>query len=306
MPPKDTTQSWQDLATWEKPGTHLAVLGHPIEHSLSPAMHNAALLRMAERSPKFGDWHYWKFNIVPDRLAEALELFRAKRFVGINLTVPHKVLATSLVQSIDTSASEIGAVNTLRLTASGYAGYNTDGHGLITAIMEEFGIECRERDVVLLGAGGASRGAAIELLRRGCRTLWIGNRSANNLDEMLLLVRQTAERTPVRGFLFSEIPTEIPSGAVVINCTSAGLKTDSPPPITLSAFPRPAAVYDMIYNPACTGLLRDAAVLGIANANGLSMLVHQGARALELWTGEKAPIDVMREAALAGLASSHS
>lgn len=306
MPSPAATLTLEDLARWNEPGTHLAVLGHPIKHSLSPAMHNAALRAMAATEPRFGDWRYWKFDVPPERLGEALARLREQRFRGVNLTVPHKVLAVGLVARVAPEAAAIGAVNTLRLTDAGYEGFNTDGHGLATGLREDLGADPAGADVLLLGAGGAARGAAVELLRRGCRSLWIGNRSRGTLDELLAQIAPVAGATPVRGFLFDETPPAIPPGALVVNATSSGLRADEPAPFDLRSLARPAGVYDMIYNPPLTPLLRDAAALGIRAANGLSMLVHQGARALELWTEKTVPADEMRRAARAALATPHS
>lgn len=300
MRPEDTL-SLDDLARWSEPGTHLAVVGHPVKHSLSPHMHNAALRVLAERDPQFASWHYWKFDVPPERLAEALPLFHARGFAGLNLTVPHKVLALELLAQIDPAARDIGAVNTLRRTAQGFEGFNTDGHGLAAAIAAEFARPLAGADVVLLGAGGAARSAAVEALRQRCRSLTIANRSAGTLDALLQQIRPLAGAIPVRGQLLAAASSDVPAGAILINSTSAGLRADEPAPIDLAAWPRPACVFDMIYNPPRTPLLEAAATLGVPNANGLLMLVHQGARALELWTGAAVPAEVMHQAARSAL-----
>ncbi len=300
MRPVDTL-TLDDLARWSEPGTHLAVLGHPVKHSLSPAMHNAALRALAARDARFASWRYWKFDVHPDRLDEALELLRERGFAGLNLTVPHKILALDLVAAVDPAARAIGAVNTLRLTPAGYEGFNTDGYGMATAIAREFDLPLAGADVILLGAGGAARGAAVECLRQGCRSLWIGNRSRGTLDALLHQIHPLPGGDAVRDFILAEPPPDLPAGALVINATSAGLSPDEPPPVDLTDWPRPTAVFDMVYNPARPPLLVAAERLGLRNANGLAMLVHQGARALSLWTGADAPADVMHLAALAAL-----
>lgn len=291
----------EDLKTWNREGVSLAVLGHPIKHSVSPAMHNAALADMARAQPAFAAWKYFRFDVPPEQLAEALSRLHAAGFHGLNLTVPHKVLAVDLVTEIDPSAQAIGAVNTLRRTATGWRGFNTDGYGLAAALREELGVSLAGANVVLLGAGGAARGAAVECLQQKCATLWIANRTRANLDALLTALRPLAGAIPLHGFDPAEPPAAILSGAVVINATSAGLKRGEPAPIALRRLPAGAKVYDMIYNPPQTSLLRDAAALGLPHANGLSMLVHQGARALEIWTGAAVPAPVMRDAASAAL-----
>ncbi len=133
--------------------------------------------------------------------------------------------------------------------------------------------------------GGAARGAAVECLRRGCAALWIGNRTRAHLDTLLAQLRSLPRPVPLQGFDLAAPPAALPPGALVVNATSAGLRPEDPAPVDLARLPRPAGVYDMIYRPPATALLRQAAALGIRRANGLAMLVHQGAKSLEIWTG---------------------
>jgi shikimate dehydrogenase len=294
----------EHLSRWSYAGTALAVLGHPIKHSVSPAMHNAALTAMARTENDFLAWKYFRFDVPPEQLSTALPRLHAAGFHGLNLTVPHKVLAFALVQEIDPAAVAIGAVNTLRRTPDGWRGYNTDGQGLATALRADLGVDLAGADVVLLGAGGAARGAAVECLRRQCASLWIANRTRANLDALLAALYPLAGTTQLHAFDPAHPPAGIPAGAVVINATSSGLKPGEPAPIALHRLPAGIRVYDMIYNPPQTALLRDAAALGLPHANGLSMLVHQGARSLEIWTGASVPAAVMHAAAAATLSAS--
>lgn len=290
-----------DLATWRPSGTALAVLGHPIKHSISPAMHNAALAALAQHDARFATWRYHRFDVPPEELPAALVQLHTGGFHGLNLTVPHKILAFDRVAEIDPSAQAIGAINTLRRTATGWRGFNTDGFGLASGVQADLGFALAGRPILLLGAGGAARGAAVECLRAGCAELWIANRTAKNLSVLIDQLRPIAGAIPLHGFDPAAPPPGLPKGALVINATSAGLRADDPPPIDLTALPRPAGVYDMIYNPPTTPLLRAAATLGLPQANGLSMLVYQGARALEIWTDVSVPIAVMHRAAQAAL-----
>lgn len=300
--PTNAVFTLDDLDTWQCEGTSLAVLGHPIGHSISPAMHNAALAEMARLDSRFFKWKYVKFDVPPAHLPQALDRLHAKGFFGLNLTVPHKVLAFSHVHGIDTAALPIGAVNTLKREPQGWKGFNTDGYGLRMAVRETLNIELTDSHVILVGAGGAARGAAVECLQRNCRSLWIGNRSAGNLDRLLADLRGLSGSIPVHGFGTGSTPLGIPSGALIINATSAGLRPDDPLPIPLTLLPRPAGVYDMIYNPAETPLLRIARSLQIPAANGLSMLIHQGVRALEIWSEASVAVGAMREAAMNAMA----
>lgn len=285
-----------DLDNWTFDGTALAVLGHPIKHSISPAMHNSALAEMQRAEERFSKWRYFRFNVPPAELPVALERLHEVGFFGLNLTVPHKVLAIDHIATIDAAARPIGAVNTLRRSEVGWQGFNTDGYGMATAVQEDLNISIADTPVILLGAGGAARGASVECLQRGCASLHIANRTAANRDALLAQLRPLQNQIPVVGFNPREIPSDLPRHALIINATSAGLKADDPLPIDLSALPRPQGVFDMIYNPATTPLLAAAAAQDIPTANGLSMLIHQGVRALEIWSEAAVPVAAMRRA----------
>jgi shikimate dehydrogenase len=277
----DPVLTLRDLDDWSFRGTALAVLGHPIGHSLSPRMHNAALAALARSEPRFADWRYFRFEVAPEDLPRALPLFHAKGFHGLNLTVPHKVIALPLLAGADPVAAAAGAANTLVRQPDGWHGLNTDGYGLAAALHRALRQDLGGAHVALLGAGGAARAAAAESLRRGCAALFIANRTAQNRERLIAALAPLADGIPVAPL----DPRRLPAGCIVINATSAGLKPGDLPPIDLAALPRPAAVFDMIYHPPETPLLSQAAALGIPAANGLAMLVHQGAKALEHWTG---------------------
>ncbi|MGH8017727.1 MAG: shikimate dehydrogenase family protein, partial [Opitutaceae bacterium] len=187
---------------------------------------------------------------------------------------------------------------TLRRTPAGFEGFNTDSYGITRAVADAFGLPLCGAPVILLGAGGAARAAAVACLREACASLWIGNRSAANLDKLLQTLAPVADRHggELHGFEPARVPEGLPRDALVINATSAGLKPGDAPPIDLSRLPGRPRVYDMIYNPKETPLLRQAAALGLEHANGLPMLAHQGARALELWTRRNVDASAMLEA----------
>jgi len=307
MPPASTAaesvRGLTDIERWEGPGTPLAVLGHPIAHSLSPAMHTAALAAEARTSPRFADWQYVRFDVPPDDLGKALTLLHSRGFLGINLTLPHKVLATGLVAAIDPGAQRAGAVNTLLRQEKGWTGFNTDGYGLTMALREEFGLRLGGLPVVIIGAGGAARGAALACIEAGCSALWIANRTKGRREELLALLRPLAGSIPLHGFAPETPPPDLPVGALVIQATASGMKSGDVPPIELGAVSRPVAVYEMIYRPPRTPVLSRADALGVPWANGLSMLVHQGARSLEIWSGIPAERSAPLMAAAAKAAS---
>ncbi|MDB6168717.1 MAG: shikimate 5-dehydrogenase [Verrucomicrobia bacterium] len=281
----DSVLTLRDLESWSRPGVSLAVLGQPIRHSISPVMHNAALAELTRQDAQFSEWKYFRFEIAPEDLRHALGLLHRAKFRGVNLTVPHKVLAFDLVASVVGTAQAVGAVNTLLWTEGGWIGHNTDGYGLAAGLHESLGQDFAGAHVLLLGAGGAARSAAVECLRRQCATLAIANRTRGNLAALLEALAPLAGRIPVRGIGLADGAADLSANAIVLNATSAGLRESDPAPIDLQRIPRPASVYEMIYNPPLTSLLRQARAMGVPSANGLSMLVHQGAKALEIWSG---------------------
>jgi len=286
----------EDLKKWTQPGKSLAVIGHPIEHSLSPVMHNAALADIALYNTAIKDWHYYKFDIVPADLKEAIELMYTHGFRGINLTIPHKTLVMDLVTQIDPLAKRIGAANTLTWAPGSFMAFNTDAPGIEKAIEQAFLVSFRGNNVILLGAGGAARAAAVQAIQSGCESLWIGNRDQQRLQKLLDDLKQFTQRDNIHGFPINQLPEALPKEGIVINATSVGMSPGDPAPIGLNTFSNNIYVYDMIYSPPLTPLLRQAQVLEVPYANGLTMLVQQGALALELWTGAIAPVRTMMAA----------
>lgn len=296
-PLPDTTFTLDDLKHWKQEGVALAVLGKPIKHSLSPIMHNAALAEMAKQWPELAEWTYYRFEIDPEKLGEALQRFHELGFRGLNLTVPHKVLALETVQQAEPESRQMGALNTLHWQPAGYYGYNTDGFGLREGIRREFGITLKGRPVVLLGAGGAARAAARQCLTEGCSSLWIGNRSQERLQELMDSLHDCEGTDQRQAFALQDAAqVNLPEDAVLINSTACGLAEDDPTPLPVEALHKKMIVYDMIYRSGGTKLVREARKRGIPAAGGLSMLVYQGARALEIWTGKPVPVATMFKA----------
>ena len=289
----------EDLTGISQKGVSLAVLGFPIGHSISPLIHNAALLEMANSDSRYAKWNYRRIEVEAERLSEVLPILLKAGFRGLNLTIPHKVEAFDLVVELSAEARAIGAVNTLLACDDGWRGFNTDGYGLEQALHQDLEVNLEGAKVILLGAGGAARAAAAQCLLRGCRKLWIGNRSPDRLTELLQVLSIPGNESDVEGFAFDEAEAVFSdqSDLVVINATSLGLKPEDPAPIDLSALPKCSKVYDMVYNPSETTLLKQARDLGLQSTNGLSMLVHQAARSLALWTGKNVPVDAMFKAA---------
>jgi shikimate dehydrogenase len=286
-----------------------AVLGHPIRHSASPAMQNAALSGLGL------NWRYMAAEVRPDDLRAAIAGAKAMRFIGLNLTVPHKTTALEMADVVHDKARLLGAVNTIVFETPGPAGdwiplgqapeeavtevrahgHNTDAPALARSLKEDFHWpDLRGASVLLLGAGGAARAAALQLAEEGVASLFLVNRTAARAGQ---LAAEVAARFPA-----VQVIPRLPRDPVdlVINATSLGLNAGDPSPLAedwlKSGHPR--RVYDMIYRPAETALLRAARSAGCATANGLGMLLYQGAAALELWTGRPAPVALMRAALL--------
>lgn len=242
------------------------------------------------------NWRYLAFDVEPSRLREAITGAKTMGFVGLNLTVPHKVLALGLVDALDPDAKAWGAVNTIRFKGSPPEvqahGFNTDGDAIIRALREDLVFEPAGKRVLLLGAGGAGRVAALRLASANVAQLFLMNRTIERAEEI--------RRDILAHFPKVRIEIGYPVGEVdlIVNATSLGLRPEDELPLDGAKFPlrKAAAVYDMIYRPAETPLLKAAKAAGCRVTNGLGMLLHQGVAALELWSGLKAPITVMRDA----------
>jgi shikimate dehydrogenase len=270
-------------------------------------MHNPAMAALGL------DWRYLAFEVHPDNLRQAIAGAKSMKFIGLNLTVPHKLLAMDLVDALDDSARTWGAVNTIRFETRNSQGewqgcgqidgeingeirtqgFNTDADAIIRSLKEDLALELRGASVLLLGAGGAGRVAALKLASAGVGKMFLVNRTASKAVAIAQEIRKAYPGVAVEvGYPKNQTVD------LVLNATSLGLKPGDGSPLDVSSFPiRSArAVYDMIYRPAKTPLLQTAEAAGCRTANGLGMLLYQGAKALELWSGKVAPIEVMRDA----------
>ncbi len=263
-----------------------AVFGHPIEHSLSPVMQNAALEFLGANSERFKSSRYFAFDIPPERLSEALKAFFNLNVLGINLTIPHKVLAMHLTESCEPLAESAGACNTLKKTASGWAGYNTDIFGIQKAVEKSFNKSFEGSHIFLLGAGGAARAIAVAAENAKCRKLSIANRSKERLDELVKLLEPnfkniSAFNSP-GGFFGLERIAE--SGTIIINATKIGLSPTDPPVLDFSETNKNAVFFDTPYRRhSQTNSVLLARKCGLSAESGLPMLAWQGARSLAIW-----------------------
>lgn len=268
------------------------ILGHPVAGSLSPAMHNAAFQALGINAA------YVPFPVPPERLAEAVAGLSAAGVGGFNLTVPHKLAILPLLDEITPTAQAIGAVNTVRCEAGRLSGTNTDGAGLLASLAEELDWQPGGKTVLLLGAGGAARGIAFALLAAGAATLLIANRTPARAGELAAHCKAAFPKANLDTPAWTELAGLGPH--LLINATTVGMG-DGASPADLEPLGVSEGVVDIVYSPLETPLLRNAAQRGLPTLNGLGMLLHQGALAFGFWTGQEAPLDVMREALLAGL-----
>jgi shikimate dehydrogenase len=257
------------------------------------------------------NWRYVAFEVHPNNLREAIAGAKAMRFIGLNLTVPHKMLALQMVDIIDEAAKPWGAINTIRVegrdgsiwrplaelsrdveTEIRSVGFNTDADAIIRSLKEDLQLALAGKKILILGAGGAGRAAALRIAQENPYELWLYNRTESKAAEVAKQVASANASLKIR--------VGAPANRVdlLLNATSLGLKPDDPLPIHDSGLDlkNAAAVYDMIYRPAETPLLKAAQAAGCRTANGLGMLLYQGASALEIWSGKPAPVEVMRQA----------
>jgi shikimate dehydrogenase len=273
--------------------TLVGLIGDSVRRSLSPRMHNAAFTAAGL------NWRYVAFPVTRARLGEALHGLVALGAAGANVTVPHKEAALAYLDETSEEARAIGAVNTVRVEGERLTGYNTDGGGLLDALRLDAGIRVEGARAVVIGAGGASRAAAFALAGAGADSVVIANR---NWDRAAALAADVRRAFPRRGV--DAVPLDggalgrwLRDATLLVQATTVGSGAErAQTPVASDALHRGLFVMDMVYEPRETVLLREARACGCQTVEGRSMLVYQGARAFELWTGRPAPTDVMRRA----------
>ena len=291
--------------TWTIPDVRgdtrlLGVFGYPVEHSLSPPMHNAALARLGL------SYIYVPFPVMPRALEVALRSLGPLGIVGINLTIPHKERALELVDEVTDEAREVGAVNTVHCVDGRLIADNTDGRGFY-APLREAGFEARGCRAVVIGAGGAARAVVFRLAREGAETIWLANRTrgrAERLAEAVADAGYGADRVRPLALDDSErLERAIQGAELLVQTTRVGMhpETDAEPPAPVQALHRNLFVYELVYNPMETRLLAEARRRGCRTLGGVKMLVYQGAAAFERWTGIWPPTDVMEAAVIESL-----
>ena len=270
----------------------VGVIGDPVEHSRSPQMHNAAFAKAGL------DYVYVPFHVRPNDLAAAIAGFKAINVVGINVTLPHKQAVISHLTSISREAELIGAVNTLTFSDEGIHGDNTDAPGVLRALEENENMSVPVgENVVVLGAGGAARAVVVALALAGVASVTIANRT---VERAVALAEEMGQKTGISmrglGLADAQLSVAVRESMLLINTATVSMDTTHPLLISADWLQPNTIVYDIVYTPPVTPLMRAAAVRGCETLGGIGMLVHQGAIAFEKWTGIAPCTETMREA----------
>jgi shikimate dehydrogenase len=293
-------ERWSEITRDINPPIRLGVFGDPVAHSLSPQMHNAALRALEI------NMQYARFHIRASELRSALRFLRELDFVGINLTVPHKIAGLTQLDVADESASRCGAVNTVRLHDKKLVGSNTDAEGFSRAVRSEFSIDLRDLRVMILGAGGGTGHAiAWQCALENCERLILVNRTLAKASAIVERLRRFFAEARVLGPVArleavrwdeTAIRAQLADIDLIVNATPLGMNPSDPAPIPARLLAPHHMVFDCVYRPSKTALLRAADEAGARGANGLPMLLHQGALSFSIWLSREAPLDAMRAA----------
>ena len=281
------------------PPTSFALLGHPVGHSLSPFMHNAAFKALRLNAS------YGLLDVPPGAIPRTLADLRAKNFGGLNVTIPHKEAAYRFLAAkgaLSDTARMLRSVNTVVFRPDGQLlGDNTDAPGFLDALKESFRTSPRGKRVLLLGCGGAGRALAIICAMQGAAAILVADVNLAARRRLLLALRQAAPGLPGAGVSLDRARAAARDCDLIIHATPVGMHPGDPSLLPPESFRPGQIVFDLIYNPAVTPLLAAAKAAGARTANGLGMLLHQGVRAFRLWTGRKPPVAAMRAALVKAL-----
>ncbi|UCD35550.1 MAG: shikimate dehydrogenase [Nitrospiraceae bacterium] len=262
------------------------IFGYPIEHTLSPAMHNAAFASLGI------DACYVAFRVAPPDLPAAVQAIRSLNMLGVNITVPHKEQVIPLLDEVNEEASFIGAVNTVTSAEGVLTGYNTDGRGFMRSL-EEDGVDVTGKNVLMIGAGGASRAVSYYLVKAGA-ALSLYDVNAPRANKLATDLCKVGTGVSLLGHAEEAVKADI-----IINATPLGLKPGDPLPVNPGILTSTMVICDLVYRK--TDLLREGDRIGAKTVDGSGMLLWQGALAFELWTGVRPPVDVMRKVLLSNI-----
>lgn len=270
------------------------IFGYPVSHTFSPAMQNAAFEKLNINAV------YIPFCVRPDKIKSAVQSLSVLGISGVNLTLPHKEICLAYLDSITESAKLIGAVNTISVEEGKLIGHNTDGKGFVTALRKELFIDPKGKSVFIMGAGGAGKAVAMQLILEGAKKLFICDVARDRAQRLVLQINRNVpgQKAKLVSYVGPHIERTIADTDIYINATPVGMKKNDPLLFSPTAFHSKIAICDLIYNPPATKLLLAAKKKKLRAMNGLGMLLHQGALAFGIWTKKPAPISVMRTALL--------
>jgi shikimate dehydrogenase len=293
-------ENWREIVRDIDPPVCLGVFGDPVAHSRSPEIQNAAL-RACEI-----DAQCTRFHIRPNELRSALRVLRNLDFVGVNLTVPHKIAGFVQIDEADDSARRAGVVNTISLRDKKLAGSNTDGEGFLRAIRSEFSVDLRDLRVLIIGAGGGTgRAIAWQCALENCERLVLVNRTLEKASALAENLRPffagprvlgPAARLEAAPWQESAMRMQLADIDLIVNATPLGMNSSDPAPIPARLLAPHHMVFDCVYGASKTALLHAAEQAGARSTNGISMLLHQGALSFSIWFDREPPIEAMRKA----------
>lgn len=265
------------------------IFGHPVEHTFSPGMHNAAFAKIKRNAC------YVPFAVAPGDLERAVRAIVPLGICGLNITIPHKETIIPFLDALTEDARMIGAVNTIEVTRGKLIGHNTDGRGFLRSLREETGFRPKGKTILMVGSGGAARAVGFNLALSGAQTILLCDIDVIKAKKLGRDIQnKTATRVRVVGPETVEKTAHI--AECIINATPLGLRPDDPLPVPRHVIQRGQLICDLVYNPLRTPLLKAARARGADTLPGIGMLLYQGVIAFEIWTGGKAPVDVMKTA----------
>lgn len=269
------------------------IFGHPVSHSLSPVMHNSAFEALGL------DCVYVAFDIHPEKIGQAAEAIKTLGIRGVNVTIPHKQAIMPHLDDIASNAVHTGAVNTVKNDGGKLYGYNTDVEGFLRAIKEDLDFKPEGANVFLLGAGGAARAVMSAFCMNAAGSICIANRTPGKAESLGKQFSKNFSGVEIQSLALDDAPairSRLAEADLIVNSTSAGMSGAGTIELPLDALKENAVVYDLVYKPAETALVIESRERGHKASGGLSMLLYQGAKSFEIWTGEEAPADVMKKA----------
>lgn len=266
------------------------LLGDPVEHSLSPKMHNAAFKAMGMNNV------YIPFRVKSNHLAEALEGIRALNIQGVNITAPHKEAALPFLDKLSEDAALLGAVNTVKNEEGCLIGHNTDGAGMVRYLKDDLKIDLKDKKIIIVGAGGAAKSVALSLCKEEIKKIILANRNSQKAEDLADLLHKETGRTavglPLEGDIINSV---IDSSSLLIYTLPTDVITEEGNwPFDPNYFPEGLTVIDLRYYPKETVLMRAAGERGLSSYNGLGMLLYQGVLAFKIFTGKEPPLEVMK------------